>query len=225
MKIVVFSTKRYDRRFLEAANQRHGHELVFLEARLNADTVPLAQASEAVCVFVNDSLDAGVIARLAEQRTKLIALRCSGFNNVDLAAAAEHGIRVCRVPAYSPHAVAEHTVALLLTLNRQIHRAYNRVRESNFAIEGLLGFDLHGKMAGVIGTGRIGAIFCQLLRGFGCEVLAHDLQSNPDCIQLGVQYLELSEVHRQADTLERHGLCRRRVESRERSERHLSRRR
>lgn len=204
MKVVVFSTKSYDRRFLEAANERHGHELVFLEARLDADTAPLAQDCRVICAFVNDCLDADVIARLAAQGTELIALRCSGFNNVDLSAAAEHGIRLCRVPAYSPHAVAEHAMALLMTLNRQIHRAYNRVRESNFAIDGLLGFDLHGKTAGVIGTGRIGAIMCRLLHGFGCEVLAYDMRPNPECEQLGVRYVELAELFRQADVISLH---------------------
>ena len=204
MKIVVYSMKSYDRTFLDAANKRHGHELVYHEARLNQDTIPLASGCSTVCAFVNDALDAEVIAALAAQGIRLIALRCAGFNNVDLKAAADHGIRVCRVPAYSPHAVAEHTLALLLTLNRQIHRAYNRVRESNFSIEGLLGFDLHDKTVGIVGTGRIGAIVCGLFRGFGCEVMASDVYQNPDCLQIGVRYVELPELFSKADIISLH---------------------
>lgn len=196
--------KSYDRRFLDAANEQHGHELIYHEARLNIDTVRLAHGSKAICVFVNDCLDASVIAALADEGIQLIALRCAGFNNVDLKAAAEHGIRVCRVPAYSPHAVAEHTMALLLTLNRQIHRAYNRVRESNFSIEGLLGFDLHDKTVGIVGTGRIGAIVSRLFRGFGCEVLAFDVQPNPDCLEAGVRYVHLPELFNQSDIISLH---------------------
>ncbi|MDC0937001.1 2-hydroxyacid dehydrogenase [Pirellulales bacterium] len=204
MKVVVFSTKPYDRRFFEAANEGLDHELSFLETRLSADTASLADGFPVVCAFVNDRIDAQVVQRLASQGTRLIALRCSGFNNVDLAAAAKHGIVVARVPAYSPHAVAEHTLALLLALNRRIHRAYNRVREGNFGIDGLLGFDLHGKTAGVVGTGRIGAIVCRLLRGFGCEVVAYDVQSNPDCLAIGVEYVELVELFRRAEILTLH---------------------
>ena len=158
MKLALFGTKPYDRTGFEAANTQYGHELLFLEPRLSAQTVALAQGIPAVCVFVNDHLTADVIEQLATGGTRLIALRCAGFNNVDLPAAKQHGLTVCRVPAYSPHAVAEHTLALILTLNRKTHKAYNRVREGNFSLDSLNGFDLYGKTAGVIGTGTIGAI-------------------------------------------------------------------
>ena len=157
-RIAMFSTKPYDRRSFEAANAAHGQVLTFLEPRLTADTVVLAQGAEAVCVFVNDDLSAPVLEALAAGGTRLIALRCAGFNNVDLRAAARLGITVARVPAYSPHAVAEFTVGLLLSLVRGIHRAYQRTRDGNFALDGLLGFDLHGRTVGVIGTGKIGAL-------------------------------------------------------------------
>lgn len=153
MRVVVFSSKAYDRAFLGAAN--HGqHELVFLEPRLDATTASLAAGADAVCLFVHDHADAAAIAVLARGGVRGIALRAAGYNNVDLAAAVRHGVPVVRVPAYSPHGVAEHAAALLLTLNRRVHRAYNRVREGNFALDGLLGFDLHGKTVGVIGTGK-----------------------------------------------------------------------
>ena len=204
MKVAVFSTKPYDRRFLEAANRSHQHELVFLEGKLGPESAKLVAGFPVVCVFVNDQLDASVISELAAHDTRLIALRCAGFNNVDLHAAAENGIAVARVPAYSPHAVAEHTVALLLTLNRRIHRAFNRVREGNFAIDGLLGFDLHGKTVGVVGTGRIGEIVCQIFRGFGCELLAYDLKPNPACQQLGARYVSTDELFGSADIISLH---------------------
>ena len=204
MRVVVFSTKPYDRRFIEAASAGHDHQFTFLETRLAADTASLADGFPVVCAFVNDRLDGDVIESLASAGVKLIALRCSGYNNVDLAAAARHGIVVVRVPAYSPHAVAEHTLALLLALNRRIHRAYNRVREGNFGIDGLLGFDLHGKTAGVVGTGRIGAIVCRLLRGLGCRVVAYDVHQNPDCEKIGVEYINLIDLFRNADIVTLH---------------------
>ncbi|MBX3434153.1 MAG: 2-hydroxyacid dehydrogenase [Pirellulales bacterium] len=204
MNVAVFSTKPYDRRFFDVANARHGHELTYLEARLSPESVALAAGFPAVCAFVNDRLDAQALAVLAAHGTRLVALRCAGFNNVDLAAAKTHGIAVARVPAYSPHAVAEHTVALLLTLNRRIHRAFNRVREGNFAIDGLLGYDLHGKTVGVLGTGRIGALVCRILHGFGCRVLAYDVHSNPECLVLGVEYVELPELLAAADVVTLH---------------------
>ena len=165
----------------------------------------LADGFPAVCLFVNDLCDAEVLEILAAGGTRLVALRCAGFNNVDLAAAADLGIPVVRVPAYSPHAVAEFTVGLILTLNRQIHRAYNRTRENNFALDGLLGFDLFGKTVGVIGTGKIGALVARSLRqGFGCEVLAHDIAVNPELAALGVPYLPLDELAARADILTLH---------------------
>lgn len=204
MKIAVFSTKTYDRTFLEAANADHGHQLVFLEPRLTLETTPLAAGFPAVCAFVNDQLGAPVLSELARQGTRLIALRCAGFNNVDLAVAHDLGITVGRVPAYSPYAVAEHTVGLMLTLNRKIHRAYNRVREGNFALQGLLGFDLHGRTVGVIGTGQIGVIVARIMRGFGCRVLAYDPYPNPQCEELGVSYVSLPELFSASDIITLH---------------------
>ena len=203
MKTAVFSTKRYDREFLTAANVG-AHELHYFEAHLDGSTAPLAASFGAVCVFVNDTVDAPVLARLAAGGTRLIALRCAGFNNVDLAAAKRHGIGVVRVPAYSPHAVAEHTVGLILALNRHLHRAYNRVREGNFALDGLLGFDLHGRTVGLIGTGKIGAVFAKLMRGFDCEVLAMDPFQNPECLALGVRYVTLDELLARSDIISLH---------------------
>lgn len=201
MRVAVFSTKPYDQKFFERANEETGHELTFFEPRLRGDTAPLARGFEAVCGFVNDVIDAEVVDALAEGGTRVIALRCAGFNNVDLEACKAKGIAVVRVPAYSPHAVAEHTVALLLALNRQIHRAYNRVREGNFALDGLIGFDMIGKTAGVIGTGKIGAAVCEILKGFGCRVLAHDPYPNET---LGLEYVDLDRLYAEADIVTLH---------------------
>jgi D-lactate dehydrogenase len=180
MKTAVFSAKKYDREFLTAANDSR-HELRFFEPHLNEETVGLATGFDAVCVFVNDQVNAAVIAKLRSLGVQLIALRCAGYNNVDLSAATKHRITVVRVPAYSPFAVAEHTVALMLALNRKVHRAYNRVREGNFALDGLVGFDMHGKAIGVIGTGQIGTVVAQILTGFGCPILAFDPVPNAIC--------------------------------------------
>lgn len=204
MKIAVFSAKPYDRTFLEETNQQHGHELVFLEPHLNRETAALAKGFPAVCIFVNDRADAAVLEALQDQGVRLVALRCAGFNNVDLEAAQRHGITVVRVPAYSPYAVAEHTVALLLTLNRKIHRAYNRTREGNFALDGLLGFDVHGRTAGIIGTGKIGAVVAKILHGFGCKLLAHDPVKNPECEDLGVRYTSLADLFANSDIITLH---------------------
>nr|MCU0465210.1 2-hydroxyacid dehydrogenase [Anaerolineae bacterium] len=160
MRIAVFSTKSYDRAFLEASNvaHAHGHQFTFFEPRLSRETAALAARHEAVCVFVNDQLTSEVLSILHTQGIKLVALRCAGFNNVDLVTAEKLGIMVVRVPAYSPYAVAEHTVAMMLSLNRKIYRAHNRVREMNFSLDGLIGFDMHGRTVGVIGTGQIGQV-------------------------------------------------------------------
>lgn len=174
MKVAVFSTKAYDREFLDVANAAGHHQLFYFEGSLRDKTVRLTEGYDAVCVFVNDVLDVTVIEGLAANHVKLIVLRCAGFNNVDVEAAHRFGLRVLRVPAYSPHAVAEHAVALVMTLNRKTHKAYNRVREGNFSIERLTGFELEGKTVGVVGTGRIGAIFARIMLGFGCSVLAYD---------------------------------------------------
>ncbi|MFQ5846349.1 MAG: 2-hydroxyacid dehydrogenase [Candidatus Methylomirabilales bacterium] len=204
MKVAVFSTKPYDRTFLEAANAAHGHGLVFFEPHLTHETSTLAAGFPAVCVFVNDRLDASVLGALARQGTRVIALRCAGFNNVDLAAAADLGLSVVRVPAYSPHAVAEHAVALILALNRKIHRAHARVREGNFALEGLLGFDLCGRTVGIVGTGKIGAVIARIMKGFGCQLQAHDPFRNPECEALGVHYVSLSELLARSDIVTLH---------------------
>ncbi|QEG36332.1 D-lactate dehydrogenase [Bythopirellula goksoeyrii] len=204
VQVTVFSSKSYDRRFLEQANLQHGHDLRFLEARLGPESAALAIGSPAICVFVNDKLNAETIEILANGGTRLITLRCAGFNNVDVEAAKRRGIAVTRVPEYSPYAVAEHSVAILLTINRRIHRAYNRVREGNFSIEGLLGFDLHGKTIGVVGTGRIGVCVCRILAGFGCRLLASDIHCNAECVKMGVQYVDLDKLIAETDVITLH---------------------
>jgi D-lactate dehydrogenase len=204
VKVAVFSTKPYDQFFLGSANQSHGHELVFLEPRLTPETAPLAEGFPAVCVFVNDRVDRTVQEQLASGGTRLIATRSAGYNHIDLLAANELALSVVRVPAYSPHAVAEHTAGLILTLNRKIHRAYNRVRDGNFALDGLLGFDLHGRTVGIVGTGHIGAVLARIMKGFGCEILAYDPYPNPEVEALGVRYLALDELVAQSDILTLH---------------------
>ena len=204
MQVSVFSTKPYDRSFLEEANSAAAHRFSFHEPRLTAATATLAAGAEAVCIFVNDVADAETLSILARQGVRLIVLRCAGFNNVDLAAARDLGVTVARVPAYSPHAVAEHTLALILALNRKIHRAYNRVRESNFALDGLLGFDLNGKTVGVVGTGKIGAVVVRIVTGFGCRVLAHDPYPDDACTALGARYVPLNELFAESDVVTLH---------------------
>jgi D-lactate dehydrogenase len=205
MRVAMFSSKPYDRRSFEEQNAAFRHEIVFLEPRLGPDTASLARGFPAVCIFVNDSADARTLALLGEGGTRLVALRCAGFNNVDLSAAERLGIAVARVPAYSPHAVAEFTIGLMLTLNRQIHRAWNRVRENNFSLDGLLGFDLCGKTVGVIGTGKIGGLVARALRlGFGCEVLAHDVVPDAALSAIGVRYTTVPELAAAADILTLH---------------------
>jgi D-lactate dehydrogenase len=204
MKVAVFSTKPYDREFFSAANQEAGHELVFFEARLAPQTVRLAEGFPAVCAFVNDQLDAGVLLTLSRQGTRLIALRSAGFNHVDLTAATQLGLTVTRVPAYSPHAVAEHTVALILALSRKLHKAYIHVREGNFALDGLLGLDIHGRTIGVIGTGKIGTIVAQILAGFGCKLLAYDVVPSAAIEALGGRYVSTEELFAQSDVITLH---------------------
>ncbi|MES2989159.1 MAG: 2-hydroxyacid dehydrogenase [Pseudomonadota bacterium] len=195
MRIAIFGTKAYDRRFLDMANVSFGHELRFLEARLDATTAPLASGCEAVCVFVNDSLDAAVLETLAAAGCRLVALRCAGFNNVDLVVSERLGISVVRVPAYSPHAVSEFTIGLLLALDRNIPRAWSRVRENNFALDGLIGRNLHGRVAGVVGTGKIGALVARALKlGFGCDVLASDPFPDPELAEIGVRYVPPAQL-------------------------------
>lgn len=201
MIVTVFDTHRFDRAALEKENARARHDLRFFEARLDPNTAKLAAGSAGVCVFVNDMLNQPTLATLHEIGVRLIALRCAGYNHVDLAAAGDLGLTVTRVPDYSPYAVAEHAVALLLTLNRKIHRAYNRVRESNFSLEGLVGFDLHGKTVGIVGTGKIGGVFAKIMAGFGCRLLAFDAFPRAD---LPVTYVQPEQLLAESDILSLH---------------------
>ncbi len=202
MKIAFFSAKNYDREFFDP--QDSDHEIIYFEVALNEQTVHLAKGCTIICLFVNDRLNASVLKELAIIGVRLVALRCAGFNNVDLVAAKANGISIVRVPAYSPHAVAEHAVALILTLNRKTHKAYNRVREGNFSLERLTGFDLYGKTVGVIGTGRIGRAFCEIMIGFGCKVLAFDLVANKGMEEKKVEYLPISDLLEKADIISLH---------------------
>jgi D-lactate dehydrogenase len=203
MKVLVYSARSYDQEFLEAANQGK-HELHFTEARLEERTAVLARQYPAVCCFVDDILSEKVIKQLAGGGTRLVALRATGFNNVDLKAAEELGMTVMRVSCYSPYAVAEFTVGMMLALSRKIHRAYTRVREGNFLLRGLIGFELHGKTVGIIGTGKIGTVLARILQGFGCLLLAYDVAENPECTELGVRYVPLKELMNCADIVSLH---------------------
>ena len=204
MAIAVFNTKEYDEYYLTVANRRYGYDLRFFEEGLNSRTTALAEGCDVVCAFVNDDIGSDTIDRLADRGVNLIALRSAGFNHVDLAAAGRRGMKVVRVPEYSPHAVAEHCVGLILSLNRKIYRAYNRVRESNFSLVGLLGFDLHGKTVGVIGTGAIGTRFAEIISGFGTEVIAVDPYPNTRCLDIGVTYHSIDEVLSRSDIVSLH---------------------
>lgn len=202
MKIAFFSTQPYDKEYFKRHN-RH-HTITFYEAQLNEQTVNLCKGNDAICAFVNDNLDAQVIKALAVNGIKIIALRCAGFNNVDIGAARENNMAVVRVPAYSPHAVAEHALALIMTLNRKTHKAYNRVREGNFSLDRLTGFDVNGKTVGVIGTGKIGQCFAHIMLGLGCKVLAFDIIANKDLEAAGVHYLPLMDVLQQSNIISLH---------------------
>ncbi len=204
MKIVFFNTKQYDKDYFNIANSTGKHDLVFLEAKLSFDTALLTQQAEVICVFVNDVVDAKIISRLSEQGVKLIALRCAGFNNVDLEAAAKYGIKIVRVPAYSPNAVAEYTVGLMLSLNRKIHRAYCQVREGNFSLNGLLGFDMAGKTAGIIGTGKIGALVVRTLCAMRMNVVAYDPVINQGCVNDGARYVDIDTLLQESDVISLH---------------------
>lgn len=203
MKVTVYSTKSYDRQFLDAANAGR-HELRYLDCRLTVATTALAKGASAVCLFAGDEANATTIMGFAHMGIRLIALRAAGFNNVDLAAAREHGIAVARVPAYSPHAVAEHTFALILSLVRKVHRAYNRVREGNFSLDGLMGFDLNGKTIGIVGAGNIGSVVAEIATGFGCKVLAYDPVRRPECECIGVEYVGLNALLERSDIVTLH---------------------
>jgi D-lactate dehydrogenase len=201
----VFDTKPYDREPLQRGSEGRGVQWHFLDFRLSSETAPLAKSAQAVCVFVNDRVDRRCLEVLAAQGVKLVALRCTGFNNVDVAAAKELKVAVTRVPVYSPYAVAEHAVALLMTLNRKTHRAFNRVRELNFSLNGLVGFDLHGKTAGIVGTGKIGRIVAQILGGFGMKLLAYDPFPNHEwAAQFGVEYVKAPDLAARSDVISLH---------------------
>lgn len=200
MRIAVFSSKPHDREFLRGGV----HDIVFLEPWLDSKTAELARGFDGVCLFVNDTADAGAIDALADGGCRLIAMRCAGYNNVDLAAAGRRGMVVCTVPKYSPHAIAEHAVGLLLALNRKIHRAHSRIREGDFSIKGLMGFDLHGKTIGVVGTGRIGATFARIMLGFGCRVLAFDPFRNKALMEAGIEYTDLHSLLGASDVVSLH---------------------
>lgn len=205
MKVVLFDSHAYEKEAFTSANSKFGHQLTLLEPRMTAETVALAAGHEAVCPFVNDRVDEAALQVLQSSGVRLVALRSAGYNHVDLAAAARFGLPVVRVPEYSPYAVAEHAVGLVLALNRKIHRAYARVREWNFSLDGLVGFDLHGKTVGIVGTGKIGRAAARIFRGFGCRVLAHDLRENDALIaENGVRYADLETIYREADVLSLH---------------------
>ncbi|TDQ18474.1 D-lactate dehydrogenase [Algoriphagus boseongensis] len=204
MKVAFFSTKSYDRESFQNHLQDFGHQISFLDVQLDSRTVSLAEGHEVICSFVNDHIQKGILDKMAKLGIKLIALRCAGYNQVDIKAAKELGIKVVRVPAYSPEAVAEHAFALILTLSRKTHKAYNRVRENNFSLEGLTGVNIHGKTVGVIGTGAIGRAFCRIAKGFGCKILAHDVVENEEMKRIGVTYLPLKEVFAQSQIISLH---------------------
>lgn len=204
MRTLIFSSQTYDRASFLATHLPANLELHFQPARLTLDTAALADGHEVVCAFINDDLSAPVLERLAAGGTRLIALRSAGYNHVDLPAAQRLGISVVRVPAYSPHAVAEHAVALILALNRQLHRAYNRTRDGDFSLHGLTGFDLVGKTVGIVGTGQIGATFAKIMSGFGCKLLAYDPYPNPQVEALGAQYVSLEALLAQAQIISLH---------------------
>jgi len=203
MKLGFFSTKSYDRKYFDRNNHTQT-EIIYFETRLTPDTVQVCDGLDGVCVFVNDEVDRTVIESLNDFGIHLVLLRSAGFNQVDLEAAKDYGMKVYRVPAYSPEAVAEHAVALILTLNRKTHKAYNRVRELNFSLERLIGFDLHDKYVGVIGTGKIGTVFCHIMLGFGCKVIAYDKYEQEDLKKRGVIYSDLETCISQADIISLH---------------------
>lgn len=204
MKVALFSAKPYDEKFFNLYNEPFGHEINYFESHLHEHTTNLADGYNAVCIFVNDDLNETAIRKLANKGIKVLALRSAGFNHVDLHAAAKYDLKVVRVPAYSPHAVAEHAVAIILTLNRKTHKAYNRVRESNFSLDRLVGFDLHGKTVGVIGTGKIGRVFCDIMQGFGCQVIAYDPYPNEELAKKGVAYTSVEDLLAKSDIISLH---------------------
>ena len=204
MRVAMFSAKSYERTLLDELNAGHRHELVYFDTRLGPGTVSLAAGFPVVSVVVNDVVDRDVLKQLAAGGTKLVATRSTGFNHIDLGAARELGVKVVRVVDYSPNSVAEFTVGLLLALNRKIPRAYNRTREGNFELDGLMGFDLVGRTVAVIGTGKIGTIFARIMAGFGCELLGFDVHRSPEFEKLGGRYAEADEIVAEADVISLH---------------------
>ncbi len=204
MRIAIFSTKPYDKEFFTQANKSFGNELVFFESRLNALSAKLAAGFPCVCTFVNDQLNDPTLEILSRNGTLLLALRCAGYNNVDLEAAEKWGLTVARVPAYSPESVAEYTMGLLLTLIRHIYRGYYRLRDGNFSLDGLLGFNIHNRTVGVIGTGKIGKAFIKILSGFGCKILANDVFESEDVKKWGAQYVSREELFIKSDIISLH---------------------
>ena len=203
INVAFFSTQKYDREYFDQTVQGQPIKIRYFDSPLNEQTAKLANDCDVVCVFVNDEVHASVVEILADAGVKLVALRCAGFNNVDMDACAQHGIRVVRVPEYSPHSVAEHTFGLVLTLNRKIHKAFNRVREGNFALDGLLGFDLHGKSIGVIGCGKIGSQVAKIAKGFSMDVLLVDPNPNPELEQYG-DFTDLKAALEESDVVTLH---------------------
>ncbi|ENG6220913.1 D-lactate dehydrogenase, partial [Shigella flexneri] len=204
MKLAVYSTKQYDKKYLQQVNESFGFELEFFDFLLTEKTAKTANGCEAVCIFVNDDGSHPVLEELKKHGVKYIALRCAGFNNVDLDAAKELGLKVVRVPAYDPEAVAEHAIGMMMTLNRRIHRAYQRTRDANFSLEGLTGFTMYGKTAGVIGTGKIGVAMLRILKGFGMRLLAFDPYPSAAALELGVEYVDLPTLFSESDVISLH---------------------
>ncbi|MDN0118201.1 2-hydroxyacid dehydrogenase [Yersinia frederiksenii] len=204
MKLAVYSTKQYDRKYLELVNKDFGFELEFFDFLLNPKTAKMAVGCDAVCLFVNDDGCRATLEELKEAGVKILALRCAGFNNVDLEAAKELGMQVVRVPAYSPEAVAEHTVGMMMSLNRRIHRAYQRTRDANFSLEGLIGFNMHNRTAGIIGTGKIGVATMRILKGFGMRLLAFDPYPSEQALELGAEYVDLKTLYAESDVISLH---------------------
>jgi len=204
MKVAVFSAKPYDKTYFEKYNSSFNHELTFFDTNLNSQTVELTKNFDTICAFVNDKLDAEVIKLLDKNNIKHIALRSAGFNHVDLEAAEKYGIKITRVPAYSPQAVAEHALALILTLNRKTHKSYNRIKEGNFSLDKLIGFNLHGKNVGIIGTGKIGEAFSNIMLGLGCKVYAYDIKPQETLKEKGVDYVSLDNLYKNSDIISLH---------------------